>query len=353
MKVAIFISIFTLFMSSSSICYSYDTIFRKARAPIVIDGDLTDWEEIVNDSVDIKSINKKIYDGFKLEIPQDNSDLSASFRCFADQFYFYVGIVVLDDDLVVDTSKLGQPYLDDTAEIIFYNDLPNSLINKIWISAKKDWTTRLEGRSNNDQRNTPYIKKLGITAVFMKVNSGYQIEVGIPLNALGINEIINGDSFVLNIRIYDNDNGKLESVLELGDVIDATSMTSLNTNIADNKIIFNNLDITDQQIENQYNLELYMAEAFSNEGDYIESDKILHEIIKTSNKENDKIKAKVLLLRNYYLCKKFEQAKQLYNEIIKERIDDSKLKLEAQMIYLSMIEDPYTHFINLHIGKIK
>lgn len=95
----LFCSLFILFVCNIEIVFSseiYQTIYRQDRAPIIIDGDLSDWEELTSKLEKIEYINEDVYKKYEFKRPGNEEDLSATFQCFADQFYLYVSVVVKD-----------------------------------------------------------------------------------------------------------------------------------------------------------------------------------------------------------------------------------------------------------------
>lgn len=192
------------------------TVYVNGLAPMSIDGNLDDWEEIDVQEVPITNqIGQTNRNPREVITTGGDADLSFSFKCFADARYVYVALMVTDDDIIIGNHDFGEGWKDDSTTICFDGDLQN--ISKSYfdandghfkvIGAPPDGVAYIEG-------NIPYFYEIqvpyfwesrGIKAGFQQYDTGYNIEAAIPLKVLGWNNIGPSKTMGMNIRVVDMD----------------------------------------------------------------------------------------------------------------------------------------------------
>ncbi len=132
--------------------------------------------------------------------PRDAADLSASFRCVADNENVYVGVSVTDDILNFGEEPIGRPFFDDCVELLFYGDKTGISPLKIWVSADKSDRVTLDGRE--PVMNNPVIwQKHGVLATLSKTEKEYLIEVMIPNEVIGLTGWMKGAPVMMNVGV--------------------------------------------------------------------------------------------------------------------------------------------------------
>jgi len=188
---------------------TYNTVYVEGKAPISIDGELSDWS-----FVNVPSARIEWFDP-KWGIPENDSDLSAAFTCFHDAYNLYVAVTVKDESFVTEQNVFGLSWYDDSVEIYIDGDI-NPISEegfdnndaKIRISADNDGKTMLEGLSQPSKIEFPYMwESLGVRAALKQNDDGYVVEVSIPYKVLGWEQWETGRQMGMNIRVIDDDDG--------------------------------------------------------------------------------------------------------------------------------------------------
>jgi len=91
---------------------NYSSVYYQDIAPIIIDGNLSDWDIIKTIPAEVKWI----YPTSKPGLPHSSSDLSASFQCLYDPYNLYIAIKVNDDHLVFGCEMFGYSFENDSVE---------------------------------------------------------------------------------------------------------------------------------------------------------------------------------------------------------------------------------------------
>jgi len=203
----------------------YDTVLIQPKAPIVIDGDLSDWR-----GLDVKAQPMENFiTGIKgLQKPSGKEDLSGDFRCVVDPDNIYVAIRVRDDKIIFGEEEFGLYWHDDSVEIYLDGDLvppsekkeiPNpDLIPwdydvndaQIRISMDQARNIVMDGASLFDQRlvQLPGLwESLGVVAAIKENSSGYTVEVKIPQQAFIPILLEKGSQIGFGVMVYDDDDG--------------------------------------------------------------------------------------------------------------------------------------------------
>ncbi len=242
-KMAIILGLGLLFASAlCSAQETIETIYFDGIAPIALDGDLSDWDALNLQPIPITGVNPLSKPGR----PRDAADLSASFRCVADNENVYVGVSVTDDILNFGEEPIGRPFFDDCVELLFYGDKTGISPLKIWVSADKSDRVTLDGRE--PVMNNPVIwQKHGVLATLSKTEKEYLIEVMIPNEVIGLTGWMKGAPVMMNVGVYDDDDGDdWDAILE---------NTSINTNRWTN-IIFDNHPLKNDNVDIEYTINI-------------------------------------------------------------------------------------------------
>jgi len=141
-----------------------NSVYIDGKAPIVIDGDLSDWGWLELTPVRIENLVWKYLP--KPWEPQNENDFSASFECFRDDVNVYAAFMVTDDILVLGQERYGQCFRDDAVEIIIFGKQVISPVTgradvaRIFISAHSNGKTKVEGREPQSLvANYPALRK--------------------------------------------------------------------------------------------------------------------------------------------------------------------------------------------------
>jgi len=212
-----------------------NSVYVDGKAPIVIDGDLSDWEGIKTEHIKIPVRLYKFGITNVPNPPENDADLSANFQCLADAYYIYIAVIVNDDIPVFGEEMFGRSHDDDAIEFYFDGDLQNTSKMEydendlqILVTSDKNGKTLINGRAPLVLQLYPYMwEALGVKAELKRIKNGYVVEVAVPIKLLGWNAIETGKRMGMNIRVYDDDDGKrLDSVLEWADDPNSTSPIS-------------------------------------------------------------------------------------------------------------------------------
>lgn len=190
---------------------TFNTGYVEGIAPITVDGDISDWAGM---DLPIYPILNQL--NFRNVFPaKSDIDLSASFKCFADDNYFYVAIMVTDDIVTVGNHPSGMGWNDDSAEICFDGDLKDTSKpyfdmndGQVRVTADKNGIALIEGAIPYLYESQPpyFWEARGVRGGFKETTNGYTLEAAIPLSVLGWDKFISGKKIGLNIRIFDDDN---------------------------------------------------------------------------------------------------------------------------------------------------
>jgi hypothetical protein len=203
-----------LFVCSVSGIEIMNVPFTRGLAPMSIDGDVGDWADIEAETqiaVPVMNVNNPR----ETVVPGDAGDLSASFRCFADNRYLYVAVTVIDDDVVIEHYEFGKGYKNDSVTVYFDGDLSD--ISKPYFDAN-DGMIKVVAEPPDDvayiegiipylfEAMVPYFwESRGVKAGYKQNENGYAVEIAIPLSVLGWENILQGNSAGLNVRVHDMD----------------------------------------------------------------------------------------------------------------------------------------------------
>jgi len=221
------------------------TVYVDAKAPIIIDGEFGDWEGNKIEKVNIPVRFHKFGIANVPNPPENDSDLSADFRCFADAQCIYIAVTVKDDTPVFGKEMFGRSHDDDAIEFYFDGDLLNTTSREydendfqILVTADNKGKTLINGRAPLVLQVYPYMwEALGVKAKLKLSNNGYVIEVSVPIKLLGWDAVEADRRMGMNIRVYDDDDGiRLDSVLKWADDPDSTSPISTQCY---NHVVFN------------------------------------------------------------------------------------------------------------------
>ena len=111
-SIKILLSTLFILFSAASACvaaeaeaiYVYRTVLIRPKAPITIDGDLSDWDGI---NVKVQAMDNLIVGVVGLYEPSDKADFSGTFRCAADPDNIYVAVEIRDDKRVFGEHEFG------------------------------------------------------------------------------------------------------------------------------------------------------------------------------------------------------------------------------------------------------
>ncbi len=187
----------------------YNTIYVEGKAPISIDGDLSDWSFINVTPFKIEWIDPL------RNAPESDSDLSASFTCFHDAYNIYFAVVVRDESFDAEQKVFGWSWFDDTVEIIIDGDVnltPEEGFDKndikIRLLMDNKGNTLLEGFFLQNNIKLPYMwEELGVRAAHKQNEEGYDVEVSIPYNLLEWEKWETGRRIGIHLRVFDDDDG--------------------------------------------------------------------------------------------------------------------------------------------------
>lgn len=327
-----------------------NTVYVDGKAPIIIDGDLSDWNFLNITPIKLEQFNKQYSNPEKYE---GESDLSASFICFSDENYVYVGVVVTDDILIFGEAPIGRPYWDDCIEILFFGSYTGQTPGKIWVSSTKEGKTKLEGREPIEEKTYPYLwEKQGVKARLKPIGVGYVVEAAIPHDVLSLTGWNKGEPLGMNVGVYDDDdNNMMNSIIGWTNISDKlfneiafSRVVKIPDIIAEQEnkeidegqeleVVLGNPD--HREIYEEPEVLLEMAKSFEKAGLYNEAIEELKKVIKCEGKGEIQNKAKLVLARNYFFISDYEHAVQVAEELINSDVN-SKIALDAKMILLSI-----------------
>lgn len=320
------------------------TVYVDGKAPIIIDGDLSDWNSLDIKPIKLTQFNQKYS---KPEKWDGESDLSASFVCCADDEYVYVGVIVTDDQLIFGEAPIDRPYWDDCVELFLYGNNPDAPIH-IWVTASKDGRTKLEGQELGSKRFIPYYwEKQGVKAKLKRIGIGYVVEIAVPLESVSRTEWVKGKSLGMNVGVYDDDDGELyDNILEWtiiwGEIINTVAFDS---------IITSSESVTEQN-ENEKELEIVVsvpgtikysddpeilygiAKAYEKAGLFLEAIEELNKIIVSEVNSFTMDQAKLALALNYFYINDFKNSKRFCEDLTLAY--DPKIRLNARLIEISL-----------------
>ena len=190
----------------------YNTILFEGNSPIKIDGDLSDWSSLGIEVVKITGGNAENYSRWKLHPPVDENDLSATFRCFADDNYLYTAYTVKDDTLMVGNQSFeGLCGSDDTVLLWIYNKTKEAPVTYINITSDNNWKAIVDGRDTVAYFRSPYLlDAMGVKAGMKKTSeTSYSVEYAIPWSFLNLAGIDKNSFLGLDAMIYDRDDVNL------------------------------------------------------------------------------------------------------------------------------------------------
>ena len=182
-----------------------------------IDGNLSDWTGLDVNQEPIARV---------LDVPAEPTDaLAAQFRCIVDSANLYIAIEVTDDQVIYGTEPFPFGGNDDCVEVFFDGDLidagkPDFDANdgQIRVVRELDSSVRLEGsagifwlsrpRQSDDDIQFPYMWEiLGVEAAGKDTETGYAVELRIPVGAIGLEQFSIGTTIGLDFLVPDDDNG--------------------------------------------------------------------------------------------------------------------------------------------------
>ncbi|HID95488.1 MAG TPA: hypothetical protein EYP53_05455 [Candidatus Latescibacteria bacterium] len=220
-SIAVLIAVlFASFSAEADTSYTYKAVFLERKAPIVINGDLSDWEGLGVEAKPLKNICT-YGGGRRLSPPINQMDLSASFGCFADPDNFYVAVVVRDDKVIMGEEPFGRTHHDDSVEIYFDGDLVRRHqregqtdydANDAQIRCTKDKHGKvvLEGTGLFGGRLFIFPglwESLGIVAAIKTSSMGYIVEMKVPKGVFVSVPLGVGVNIGFNVMVNDDDDG--------------------------------------------------------------------------------------------------------------------------------------------------
>ena len=212
MKKIVVLLIILLMIPTAASAETMNSVYVDGKASVIIDGDLSDWDQFDLTPIKLKQFNQKFSQPEKWD---GESDLSASFMCISDEDYVYVGVVVTDDLLVFGEAPIDIPYYDDCVEIFLYGSNPQTPVH-IWVTATKEGKTKLDGKDPFTKKYIPYLlEKQGVKANLRSTDFGYVVEIAVSYNVAIQNGWEKGKPLGINVGIYDDDDGeKYDNILE-------------------------------------------------------------------------------------------------------------------------------------------
>ncbi len=342
----ILISIFLLSGSVSAEQYAAGRV--HGHAPLTVDGDFSDWDELSLIPREISQINRVS----ETERPRDGADLSASFRCLADDENLYIAVGVTDDTLVFGEEPPGRPFWDDCVEFLFYGPATGTSALKIWISRDKNGNVKIEGREPVTNMSYPFIwEQEGVAAALVTHSTGYRAEAMIPLSVLELTGWRYGDALRMNVAVYDDDEGGMfESVLQWADISDNAFNEVVFTEIAvprpdtgfaeamsgdvqEIEIVISSPEPPREEIDPEVQHDL--AIAFERAGLHEEAIEELRTAERAAPKGELNRRIMLALARNHYFIGEYDQARRCCEDMLAGETDD-KRTLDANMILLSI-----------------
>jgi len=214
MKKILFFIGFSLYFLLPFSCYGnelYSTVYCEGKNPIIIDGDLSDWDALDISSVPLPFFQSKT----QVQTAPASEDFSAVFKSFADVDYVYIAVLVNDDKVIIGNHPFSEGWYDDSIEICYDGDLKN--VSKPFYDSN-DGQIRIVPNPNGIpyvEGNIPYLyiasipyywEARGVRCGFKLQEKGYTVEVAIPLEVLEMANIHQNSSFGLNVMVLEDDN---------------------------------------------------------------------------------------------------------------------------------------------------
>ncbi|MFA6472304.1 MAG: sugar-binding protein [Candidatus Latescibacterota bacterium] len=213
-KVIFLAAVFSLIPLSIQAVETVNSVYFEGAAPIVVDGDLSDWAFVNTGPVPITNAmlnwwNKRS----NTIIPiKSQEDLSGSFQCFYDSYNLYAAVKVTDDKFMSGREPFNFNFFDDCVEISFNGDSDkwfqegNYGLMRVFADDKTGKSYIEMGGLSPPWEKYPYIwEELGVKAVLKQNDQGYTVEAAIPTHILGWNEFKQNRQIGLNIKINDFD----------------------------------------------------------------------------------------------------------------------------------------------------
>lgn len=318
----------------------------EGNASISVDGDFADWDGISVIPLPISYVNSLSQPG----LPKSANDVSASFRCLADNDNIYIAVNVADDALIFGEESMGIPFLDDCVEVLFYSSQTSLQPAKIWISGDRNGGVKLEGREPQNNKSYPFLwENQGVRAELKKSDAGYRVELLVPKNVLSLVGWRSGDVLRMNVVVYDDDNGgSFESIMQWADPNISPGCNEIGFDellvspnaAAESQVFTQEIEIAisspDQPEEPvdpvvQYDLGV----SFERAGMYTEAIAEFQKGIAVVTEGELKNKIHLALARNYFYTEEFDKAKPICEALLQVDTDNQRV-LDANMLLLSM-----------------
>lgn len=182
---------------------TYRTVYFEGSAPIVIDGEISDW-----DALSLPSSPLVFDDSNSPEPPVDSKDFTGVFMCCADINYLYIAVIIKDENVIVGEERLGKAFHDDSVFIHFPNGRNDYSRSSLSICLNSQGKVVMEYYEHPVDQRYPFIwEALGVKSIYKIINEGYVIETAIPHKALNITNLGNTLTARLNVEVFDDDNG--------------------------------------------------------------------------------------------------------------------------------------------------
>ncbi|MFA6470684.1 MAG: sugar-binding protein [Candidatus Latescibacterota bacterium] len=213
-KVIFLAAVFSFIPLSIQAVETLNSVYFEGAAPIVVDGDLSDWAFVTSGPVPVTNTisnwwNKKPDSEIIIKSPED---LSGSFQCFYDSYNLYVTVKVTDDKFMSGREPFAFNLFDDCVEISFNGDSDQ------WYQAGNYGQLRVYADDKTGKtyvemsglfppwETYPYIwEELGVKAVLKQNEQGYIVEAAIPIHILGWTAFEPNRQIGLNVKINDFD----------------------------------------------------------------------------------------------------------------------------------------------------
>lgn len=196
----------------------YRTYLLPEKAPIRVDGDLSDWEGL---GLQTKPISNVVLTSDIPYPPSNRADLSGEFMVVADRDNFWVAVSVRDDKRIWGEEKYGSAHEDDAVEVYFDGDLASHTYKKgscdydandaeIRFSKGRDGKIVLEGMGLFGGRLFMFPglwESLGIMAAIKENPKGYTAELQVPKGVFVPFPLRVGSQIGFNVMVNDDDDG--------------------------------------------------------------------------------------------------------------------------------------------------
>ncbi|MFA6471343.1 MAG: sugar-binding protein [Candidatus Latescibacterota bacterium] len=213
-KVIFLAAVFSFIPLSTQAVETVNSVYFEGAAPIVVDGDLSDWAFVTSGPVPITNTMLSWWNNnTNSEIPiKSLEDLSGSFQCFYDAYNLYFSVKVNDDKFMSGREPFAFNLYDDCVEISFNGDSDKWFETGNYGQIRVFADERI-GKTHIEMRGLfppwqiyPYIwEDLGVKANLKRNEQGYTVEVAIPTNILGWSAFKANRLIGLNIKINDKD----------------------------------------------------------------------------------------------------------------------------------------------------